>query len=260
MSEVPCSGWVPNVGVCSDWDTAGHSDATKLYALRNASYIIWALTGRRFGLCAVTTRPCQPANVPLYLTFPAWASWDVNVPGGGIAGADMLAPPGACCKGSCSCSPSSITLPGPVGAVTAVTIDGAVLDPSAYRLSGSVLIRQDGGIWPATQDLALPAGEPNTWSVSYTRGEAVPDVLLDAAGIYACELAKARTGGPCALPGRVQSVSRQGVDIEFVSMSDYLEKGFTGVPEVDQIIATINPYGLKSRPRVASLDLPQYRS
>ncbi len=256
--EAPCTGWTPNVALCTDWDTAGHSDATKAYALRNAAYVIWAATGRRFGLCEFTVRPCQPVNAPLYVTFPAWAMWDVDVPGGGVAGADALAPAGACCSGSCACTPSQLALPGPVGAVSNVSLDGVTLDPAAYRLVGNLLVRQDGERWPLVQDLALPAGEVGTWSVTYTRGEAVPDVLNDAAGIYACELAKGRTGGACFLPNKVQSVSRQGVDIQFVDTTDYLKEGLTGLPEVDQIIVTINPYGLKARPRVVSLDLPRY--
>lgn len=258
MAERPCTGWTPTIGLCPDWDTAGHSDATKAYALRFATYVLWAATGRRFGLCPVTVRPCRPVAPPLYVTFPAWQLWDTDVPGGGIAGPDALAPPGACCSGSCHCTPPQIALPGPVGAVTNVTLDGVTLDPAAYRLVGNLLVRQDGEIWPASQDLAAPAGEDNTWSVTYTRGEAVPDSANDAAGIYACELAKARTGGDCRLPGRVQSISRQGVDIEYVDTSDYLAKGWTGLPEVDQLIVTINPYGLKARPRVVSLDLPAF--
>lgn len=258
MPEAPCSGWTPNVGLCADWDTAGHSDATKAYALRNASYVLWAATGRRFGLCTVTVRPCQPVSAPLYVTFPAWVSWDADVPGGGIAGADALGPPVACCSGACQCSPSQISLPGPVGSISNVSLSGVTLTPTAYRLVGNLLVRQDGEAWPRQQDLAAPAGSANTFGITYTRGEAVPEVLLDAAGIYACELAKARTGGACFLPNKVQSVSRQGVDIQFVDTTDYLDKGLTGLPEVDQIITMINPYGLKARPRVLSLDLPKF--
>lgn len=163
VAEKFCSsGWTPTIGLCADWDTAGHSDATKAYALRTASYVLWAATGRRFGLCPVTVRPCRPVAVPLYLTFPAWQLWDTDVPGGGIAGPDALAPPGACCTGRCQCQPPQIALPGPVGEVTNVTLDGVTLDPAAYRLVGNLLVRQDGEIWPASQDLAAPTGEENT--------------------------------------------------------------------------------------------------
>jgi hypothetical protein len=255
--ETPCTGWVPNVGACPDWDT-GHTDATKAYALRSATYVIWAATGRRFGLCSTTVRPCQPVQVPLYRTYPAWGIWDTTVPGGGLPNGPY-AQPGACCSGgACQCSPSQIALPGGADSVTSVVINGATLDPSAYRLVGYLLVRQDGLTWPLQQDLASPLGGTGTWAVTYQRGEAVPDVLQDAAGIYACELAKARTGGPCSLPGRVQSISRGGVDIQYVDTADYLDKGWTGLAEVDAIISTINPYGLKSRPRVISPDLASF--
>jgi hypothetical protein len=258
MPEVPCDGWVPNIDLCSDWTTAGHSAATQAYALRFASYVIWAATGRRFGLCAVTVRPCRPVQAPLYLTYPAWSIWDTAVPGGGLP-QGPYAQPGTCCgSGPCQCSPSQIALPGPVGAVTSVQQDGVTVDPAGYRLVGNLLVRQGGEAWPLQQDLASPLGDVGTFGITYTRGEAVPDVLNDAAGVYACEVAKARTGGPCALPGRVQSISRGGVDIEYVDTANYLDKGWTGVQEVDQIIATINPYGLKARPRVVSPDLASY--
>ena len=120
------------------------------------------------------------------------------------------------------------------------------------------LWRQDGEGWPA-QDLSLPAGDPGTWSVSYLRGVPVPALLNDAAGAYACEIAKGRTGGTCQLPSRVASITRQGVDVQFVTTEDYLDKGRTGYAEVDQVIMALNPGGLTRAPRVLTPDSPIFR-
>jgi hypothetical protein len=135
-----------------------------------------------------------------------------------------------------------------------------VLDPAAYRVDqASYLVRTDGSSWPTTQNLALPTSSPDTWSVSYSQGIAVPLDLQDAAGLYACEIAKARTGGSCQLPNRVRSVTRQGVEINYVNEDDFLQKGRTGYDAVDSIINTYNPFGLVAAPRVLSPDLPRYR-
>lgn len=254
MPEAPCSWVVDPTDLCSTW--AATSAAEKAYALRFATHVVWAATGRRFGLCPVTVRPCKPRQDPLYLTFPVQASWGLWVDAGSTI-SNAVAPV-ACCPSACACNVQAITLPGPVGAITAVTINGAVLDPAKYRLVGNLLIRQDGEAWPQVQNLSAVAGSADTWSIAYTRGEAVPQAVLDAAGVYACEVARGRTGGQCFLPQRIQSVTRQGTEITFIDQADYLDKGLTGVAEVDQIIRTVNPTGIKSRPRVLSLDLPTY--
>lgn len=255
MGSTPCSWVVAPSALCSDWGSFSADE--QAYALGFATFVVWAATGRRYGLCPVTVRPCKPTQEPLYLAFPVQPSWGLWVSSGASL-ADAVAPVG-CCAGACACNDQSIVLPGPVGAVTAVTIDGVVLDPAAYRLYGSRLIRQDGDAWPTTQNLAAPAGDDSTWSVAYTRGEVIPPAVLAAAGVYACEVARSRGSGNCFLPNRVQSVTRQGVNIEFVDQADYLEKGRTGVAEVDQILALDNPGGLRARPRVVSPDLPTYR-
>lgn len=249
----PCSWTVSPL--CSTWGS--YSADEQAYALRFATFVLWAATGRRYGLCPVTVRPCKPVQEPLYMAFPVVASWGLWV-SADAAISSAVAPVG-CCAGSCACDAQAMALPGPVGAVTAVVINGVTLDPSAYRLAGSSIIRQDGNAWPTTQDMSAPAGTAGTWSVSYTRGEAVPPPVLDAAGIYACEIARGRAGGSCFLPYKVQSVTRQGTQIEFVDTTDYLNEGLTGVAEVDQLIRMDNPYKLKSRPRVLSLDLPTYQ-
>jgi len=257
--DAPCAGWSPNTALCSKWST--YSADVQAYALRVATRVIWAATGRQFGLCAVTVRPCWSPQAPLYQAYPVGyygeGYWTLLGTSGG--GVQLIGASGCSCSSACQCSPPSIALPPVVDSITSVVIDGVVLDPSKYRLSAGYLIRMDGLSWPTQQDLAAASGAANTWSVTYQQGQAVPTDLQDAAGLYACQVGAAATGGSCQLPNRVQSVTRQGVDIQYVNADDYLEKNRTGFDAVDSIIVTYNPHGLQQRPRVLSPDLPIFR-
>lgn len=251
----PCDGWVPNTGICSTW--ASYAAEVQQYALRFATYVIWSATGRRYGLCDYTVRPCESPDPLLYRSYPVGdfgpEPYGVRTVSGGV----VLAYLGNDCVGG-GCRPPEIALPGPVNSITEVLVDGVALAAPAWRLDGTRLVRQDGEAWPS-QDLALPAGDPGTWSVRYVRGVPVPALLNDAAGAYACEVAKGRSGGTCQLPSRVSSISRQGVDVQFIPQEDYLDKGLTGYAEVDQVIRTFNPDGIRRQPRVLSPDLPTFR-
>lgn len=91
--------------------------------------------------------------------------------------------------------------------------------------------------------------------VSYTYGQGPPDGGVRAAVEYASQLQLAAAGdGACQLPKRVQSITRQGVTMAFLDPGDYLDQGRTGVPSVDQWLASVNPGGLRQRPRVWSPD------
>ncbi len=239
--------------LCSTWSS--YTAAQQAYALSFATQVIWAATGRRFGLCAVTIRPCIGRSEGLYQTFPVAGHWSVYGVTGGIT---VQYGSCDCCERS-ACSAAALPLPGPVASITTVTIDGVVVDPSTYRLDGHLLVRQDGAGWPVTQDLSAAEGSADTFSIAYQRGEAVPTILNDVAGRYACEVAKGMVGGSCALPNRIQSLTRNGIDLTMMDPGDYLSQGRTGFAEIDQMITAYNPDGLRSRPRVLSPDLPTYR-
>jgi|SRR5215831_519400 len=262
-------GWSPNVNdLCSDWTTNTAITAPiQAYASNFAATIMFNATGRQFGLCQTTIRPCFNQTLPTYLTYPSL--WNAGQYGGQYAwglvafvnGVDILWGGGCGCAtgSSCGCMPPQIELPMPVYRVQSVTINGATLDPSAYRADGNLLVRQDGKAWPVVQNLAHVLGDVDTWSVTYLKGTPVPQYLNDAAGILACELAKARVGADCRLPRRVQSVTRNGTTVQMINLQDLLDKGLTGILEVDQAILSANPGGLRQRPRVVSPDLPQWR-
>jgi hypothetical protein len=257
----PASGWAPtfNAGTCSTWSS--YTADVQDYATQFATYILWAATGRKYGLVSVQVRPLIRRAIRSYVTYPAvfdpWGgsggtfAWGLMPVSGGTQLINFA--------DDCIGSPPEIQLPGPVGAITDVSIDGVTVNPSVYRLDGDRLVRQDGNPWPVAQDLAKPLGQTNTWSVTYTRGETVPSVVNLAAGLYACQVAKARTGGTCVLPNKVTSITRQGVSVQTVNVSDYLHEGLTGVGDVDTLILAVNPFHARSRPRVVSPDLPRYR-
>src|SRR5699024_472918 len=126
-----------------------------------------------------------------------------------------------------------------------VRIDGNVLPDSAYRVDyGNILIRTDGQTWPAVQDMLADPSELNTFEVTYKRGIEVPAGGQFAAGVLACELAKAYCGDQtCELPKRVQTVTRQGVTVGFMDQFEGLEEGKTGIWSIDSWIASVNRVG-----------------
>lgn len=263
--DQPGTGWAPNTGLCGRW--GGYTTAAQVYATRVATRVIWAATGRQYGLEQVLVRPSRPVQTPLYRTYPVgyagygfWTLYGVN--GGAayqILGTCGCGPPAITGVGGCSCSAADISIPDNVASIVSVAIDGVVLSPTAYTLSGGYLTRTDGQGWPSIQDMSQSLGSTGTWSITYLAGQAVPDDLNDAAGLYACQVGAAITGGSCSLPNRVQSVTRQGLDINFIDPGQYLDENRTGYDAVDTILKTYNPYGLHQRARFISPDMPQFR-
>ena len=99
-----------------------------------------------------------------------------------------------------------------------------------------------------------PVGEDDTWSVTYEKGFPIPAAVLGAAGVLAVEWARGCVGAACRLPGRIQSLTRQGINVSMVPIDQLLDRNLTGLVEVDQVITAVNPYGLKGRPRFASVE------
>lgn len=237
---------------------------------RMAGELLWRWTGQTFGVCEATVRPCRGdcasaahwastfwGRGPYPWGGPGLGSWVPALIGGEWYNL------GCGCGGTCSCGlegPSSLALPGPIAAVEKVTIDGRVLDSSEYRVMyNRVLVRTDGTAWPACQDLLAPATEGGTFEIVYKRGVTVPTGGRVAAGVLACELAKAACGDEsCQLPDRVRSITRQGVSMEMeqIDFSDF-QVGRTGIWLIDSWVGSVTA----PRPMagVASPDLPRRR-
>ncbi|UJQ86546.1 head-to-tail adaptor [Mycobacterium phage PenguinLover67] len=228
------------------------ADYIKALTERNAAeslavQVMFALSGRQFGLYSYTVRPCRqplhqdwrgfaPGGVTSYLLSwegDRWINW-------------------ACgCLGSCKeTGPNVVHLPGPVYDVTKVEIAGVELPADQWALEENKLYRRTAP-WPA-QDLNRPLGDTNTWGVTYRRGIPVPDGGAALTGLLAKEfLAAINSGeGKCRLPRTVTAVSRQGVSYRAYDPAVIYANGKTGLPEVDLWLAALNPNHLVAAPSV----------
>lgn len=254
---LPCS-WDVDTSCCGDWNT--FSPTLQTAAAEAGALVLWAATGRRFGVCQRTIRPCgrECRRNGVYGYFWSEGTWLPYI----FNGAWRNCWCGNNGDGCCTCAPTcQVYLPGPVNSIpaTGISQDGAIVPVDAWRVDdGKWLVRTDGSCWPECQDFDADSGT-NTFFVTYNQGLAVPAPLLAAAGQYACEWAKACLGSACQLPQRATSIARQGVTMSMVNVDDLLKRGLTGIVSVDQVIMSINPYGLKSPMRVATPDGPQLR-
>jgi hypothetical protein len=255
-------------GPCADWPVTWTCDLDTLnpavtgIAVSMATETLWALTGMRFGVCQVTLRPCARdcQTGSFYDDFgPPWASGSYPQPA--LIGGLWYNLTCGSCAGDCSCTEvSEVRLPAPVNTIVEVLIDGTPMVSGAYRVDNNrLLVRTDGQRWPRCNDLNLDDTEVGTWSVTATYGESLPEGASLAVGQLACEIAKAADGGDCKLPAGLQQLVRQGVTISYPDVGELFRQGRTGLYLVDMFVATWNPYGLRQRSRVYSVDRPTVR-
>jgi len=257
VSSAPCN-WSINTLCVEGWDEL----PTELQdtATEYATLVLWAATGRRYGLCEMTVRPCGRVctNCPQGYSYDLYGgTWVPYIWNGtwrncwcGDGG------PGGCC----TCDPAcQVYLPGPVDSIISVRVGGETLAASGaayFVLDQQFLVRIDSSeCWPDCSDQSLAPNDPNAFEVVYLRGTAVPGILQTAAGTLAGEYVKACQGQPCRLPGRVSNVARSGISVSMVDVDTLLASGLTGILEVDQVIVALNPYRLKGRTRFYSPEL-----
>lgn len=248
LDDCGCVPWEIDEGCCDGWD--GYDADAQCRATALAWSTLRTLTAGRVGSCAVTMRPCLTAPCDVCSAQHNWMHPRIR---------DGYWINTVCPTPRCSCAPlCEIAFPGPVAQVTEVTWSGQVIPASAYRIdNGNLLVRQDGECWPSCQHMGRPLGAPCTLGVSYVPG-VVPGVEGEwAAGVLACEFAKACTGGKCRLPSSVVAIARQGVTME-LAMGMFAD-GQTGIREVDAYLLSLNPNRLRNAPMVWSPDLPQHR-
>jgi hypothetical protein len=250
--SLPCN-WEVDTSCCDEWDT--YSSELQQAASEYGALLVWSATGRRFGLCERTVRPCGRTMANLNVAGYWWAegTWRPYILSGewrNCAGCGAG-------FGCCTCEPTcQVWLPGPVYSIpaTGISQDGAIVPVDAWRVdNGQWLVRTDGNCWPDCADYDT---DTNAFTVTYFKGLAVPSVLLRAAGELACEWARSCTGAACRLPQRVTSISRQGVSVTLADVAQLLEHGLTGLPTVDQVIRQFNPNSLTSKMSIASPDWP----
>lgn len=175
----------------TDCSHLGSLDAAAREAVESmAKQILWAWSSRRYGICVETVRPCgENCNDGFGFGFGfGFYPWlPIRLSDGGIG--NIMC---GCGGHPCSCgNVSEIGLPGPVFAIDEILLDGVVLEDGWRVDDYKWLVRTDGGQWPRCQWLDRDPDEDGTWEITYQRGLPVPSGGQLAAGVLACELAKA---------------------------------------------------------------------
>lgn len=222
----------------------------------SAAEILYALSGRQFGLCVNIVRPCRP-RPDLRVGGMGGFRWTPLLDGGQWINVSCGQ------HSSCSCTElCEVVLPGPADTITEVKLDGQVLTCGVdYRLdSGNRLVATGNFCWPECQDMALDDDQPGTWSVTYLRGLPLPESGKLALGEFACEIAKACLGDEeCALNSRVTNITRQGVTMTMLDPLSFIEEGRTGIYLVDAWLRAVNPKGRSRSAGIYSPDVEQPR-
>lgn len=223
-----CAPWADVGDVCAPCNAYDFDEALLGDALQVASDVLFNLTGRQWpGECDEVVRPC------------------------GYRRGDSC---GCLSSSTCGCRRlSQLQLPGrPVAAVTEVKIDGVVLDTARYRVDDHRWLvylpesdQAERRGWPCCQRLDLADTEVDTWSVTYTYGQAPPLGGLRAAAALGCQLAlaycpdAAGASTQCRLPKRVTSIVRQGISMAVLDPLTLFADGITGLSEVDLWVQSV---------------------
>lgn len=258
----PCQAWPTEL--CCETEGIEEADVARWTLI--ASQILWGLSGRRWGPCPITVRPCRRsclASMPSYaVQWQSAGPWIPYIDQYGVwRNASVCG-----CRSDCSCTElCEVYLPGPVYDVTEVQVDGVVLPAGAYRVDAAgLLVRTDGNCWPDCQDMAAPAGSDNTFFVTYRYGLQLDAAAIAAVSELTCHLLKGCTGGSgscgCKSRQNMTRLSRQGVDYEWADPTLIYSEGRTGLPFADLWLATVNPYRLTSPSRVYSPDFKRPRT
>lgn len=254
LPDLPDYCWPIDSGCCLELETYPAEVQARAIAL--ATQTLRMLTGYRVGGCPITVRPCRKECMTYgYYDGGAFVPWTPALTASGT----WLNIPCGCGQMVCGCNEvCEIQLPGLVGAVTSVYVDGALVPPNAYRVdNGNLLVRLDGECWPDCQDMEAGPQEAGAFAVTYTAGIPVDGLGAYAAGVLACEFAKACSGGQCRLPSGVTSVARQGISFEIAAGA--FSDGLTGIREVDAYVQAYNPNHLLRPAIVWTPDTLDYR-
>lgn len=238
--------WEPDPACLGDkWETLDIDVRDR--SLMLATSTLQMLTLNRVGTCPITIRPCpEPVRCPC---------WGAQHPGFvGVGWSPVLWEGGwyNCmhCGSKCAAT-NEVDLPGPVGYVSQIIVDGEPLDlvSGNFRLDdGHILVWQGEGPSPIpkTQNLDLPLTMPGTWGITYSKSYPVNQDAKIAVALLALEFAEAcKPKGKCSLPRGVTNVVRAGVT--FTVDAGMFVNGLTGIQVVDAFIMKWVPPGSPSR-------------
>lgn len=243
-----CEPWANEADLCSPCDDYDIDMGLMDDALQAASDILFALSGRQYPGKCTTTVTVDRRHIAAQSPGDPSLLRSVGAYTGRQSGRLGLRRTGA---------PKEITLGvHPVIDVTKVVVDGDELADSLYRVDDwRWLVREDD-----------PDGSNPGWSfddvmtVDVTYGRTPPPFGVQAAASLGCQLYLAcqpedvRDG--CVLPKRIQSITRQGMQMVVMDPFDFLDEGKTGVYEVDLFLKQANPGGVARRAAIASPDVP----
>lgn len=263
----------PREGPCQPWTTIDEvrnrcvpaisttelPDEAITFGIDLASLVLWGATGRRYGLCLRTIRPCYDGLDGCGCDLTSWLT--------SYGPLDRTWVPG------CGCTLPELILPGPIASLVSVIADGVAVPPAALRIKTAgpnarhAILRVDGESWWCSNDLygdptviATDGGSP-AWQVTYWQGRPVPDVARGLAALLAEQFARGFCGGQCddrMVPGLTR-ISRRGVTREYnpADLKDPVTgQTRTGLPGVDAWISSVNPHGLVRRSAIIRPDDP----
>jgi len=219
------------------WETSDYAPE----AVKAASYILWALSGRKYtGLTTVTERYVRFA--PLINTRLIQEAAIIN---SRVNKALAIVEPWVSAE-------TRIRLRGqPVQEVITVrNVGGGIVNPDSYYLvdHSTLQFSDDALIVPADIE------------ISYSYGAEPPVLGKMAARRVAIEFIKLwEEDETCALPQRVTSISRQGVSYTVLDSQDFLQEMRFGIYEIDLFLKAVNPNKAQKRSKVYSPDIPKAR-
>lgn len=130
--------------------------------------------------------------------------------------------------------------------------DPAFYNSQYFTQNSMVDPTQTGGFFLTIPDRVI--------SITYSYGSPPPKELAWAIEVLAKEIVLAMTNpDDCRLPDRTTSVTRQGVTLSLLTHDQFIEKGLTGIPEVDTALRVFNPSKAKRPARVYSPTSPPAR-
>lgn len=239
----PCEAWELDESCCTFPESATPEMITRWQGV--STQLLWAASGRIYGPCPVTVRPCLKSCIggPGGAYFPYLGRdglWRNAVTCG--------------CGADCACDElCEIILEGPVTEVTLVTIGTEeVFDWRLDRIGDQArLVRTSDLCWPECQDMQSAEGEAGTFAVTYLRGLPLDDAAIAAHSELTCELVKSCIPNcECRLPRNVQSKTRQGITVTFDTSQTWIR----ALPMVAAWLDTVNPQKLPHPMRVISPD------
>ena len=289
---VPATAVPAQDGPCHAWTTIADTrarcnllatvvdDAALQFGIDLATLILWAATGRRYGYCQRTVRPCwegeRSHGFTTSTSWPAPASY-FHTPVPTVLGGVVDVYPAWPRITECSCRVPELVLPGPIGWVEEVMVDGVPLNLGNVRIRTAghgarrTLLRVDEENWFCANDLARdPAVVPLTdeptpaWHVTYWQGREIAtggveavQMLAEQIGRQYCQDANCDQNMVAGLT----RVSRRGVVKEFdpKSVTDDNGQIRTGIDAADRWVDAVNPHGRHQSPKIVRPDDPERR-